>query len=180
MRIAIFFTPPPDHPLTGAASAWLTRDAFPANHPTVELRDAVLSPDEIRELVVEPRRYGFHATLKAPFRLAAGFELINVTNAVAAFARNAPVEIIPSLRIERLGSFFALTPRQPAPRLNALAAEVVKTLDRFRAPLTLAEIARRRTAQLTPSQSQKSRSLGLPLYHGRFSLPHDPDRAGAR
>ena len=78
-RYAVYFAPRPSHPLAAAARRWLGRDAerSAADHDD-RARGAPpdagieLAPDEWRSLVAKPSRYGFHATLKPPFRPAPG------------------------------------------------------------------------------------------------------------
>ncbi len=69
MRYAIYFTPPKDSPLTRLAASWLGRDPFTgASVPPPSVTG--LTPAEIAFHTAAARRYGFHATLKAPFLLA--------------------------------------------------------------------------------------------------------------
>src|SRR5690606_33508950 len=68
LRYGLHFTPPASDPLTLAAQRWLGRNAFtgaPLVQPETNGLDAAA-------LTADPRRYGFHATLKAPFALAEG------------------------------------------------------------------------------------------------------------
>jgi hypothetical protein len=109
MRVAVFFTPPPEHPLTRAAALWLGRDAFTGAALSPD-GESELSVDEVVQLTSEPRRYGFHATLKPPFRLADGYRIEEVDDALkAATAGLAPAEL-GNLTISEIGPFFALTP----------------------------------------------------------------------
>ena len=79
-RYALYYTPAEKHPLTQAAARWLGRDAFDG---------AISSVDDHDTLVAEPRRYGFHATLKAPFRLRPGRTRQELEQAIRAnFAAN--------------------------------------------------------------------------------------------
>jgi hypothetical protein len=66
-RVAIYYAPLPDDPLTSLSSSWLGRDprsGEPVRHPDL---------DGIAEVTAEPRMYGFHATLKPPMRLRRAF-----------------------------------------------------------------------------------------------------------
>ncbi|MYZ48985.1 hypothetical protein E4O86_14815, partial [Rhizobiales bacterium L72] len=93
MRTAIYFVPPPDHPLARAAAGWLGRDVE-TGAATAQPRLPDLSGEELAALTAEPRRYGFHATLKAPFRLAEPWRLEDLAEALAAFgASRAPVDL---------------------------------------------------------------------------------------
>jgi ribose 1,5-bisphosphokinase len=116
----------------------------------------------------EPRRYGFHATLKAPFRLRPGTRVDELIAALDAFARSEWAFSVPALRVSRLGGFFALTPVAPEPRLDRLAAECVKRFDRHRAPLSAEELDRRRRAPLTRRQEALLARWGYPHVLGEF------------
>src|SRR5215471_9962322 len=106
MRVAIYYTPRADHPLTRAAALWLGRDAFTGQPLPTPPADAI----DVSSVTAEPRRYGFHATMKAPFRLPRDRTLAELDRVLAAFcARIVPIKAM-QLKIERLGSFFALTP----------------------------------------------------------------------
>lgn len=118
-------------------------------------------------MTVSARRYGFHATLKPPFRLAAGRTPEELDAAVARFAASSAGAVIPRLTLARLGGFFALVPGAEAPGLHALADEVVRAFDDFRAPATEAEVARRR-ASLTPRQRDLLSAWGYPYVLDEF------------
>jgi len=115
-----------------------------------------------------PRRYGFHATLKPPFRLAAGRTPEELDAAVARFAAGTAGTVIPALSLARISGFFALVPGAQTPGLRALADEVVKGFDGFRAPATGEEIARRDPARLTPRQNQLLATWGYPYVLDEF------------
>lgn len=119
-RYAIYYTPAREHPLTVAASSWLGRDAFSAD-PIEDAR-----PEADVRLTSEPRRYGFHATLKAPFRLREGTSVKDLEQALSRFAASQSPCPIGSLRIDLLGGFFALVPASPIPTLRGFAAQTVE------------------------------------------------------
>jgi hypothetical protein len=121
-------------------------------------------------MTVNARRYGFHATLKPPFRLAEGCTAEELDAAVARFAAGSAAAVIPQLSLARLGGFFALVPGAEAPGLRALADEVVKGLDDFRAPATGAELARRNPASLTSRQRELLTTWGYPYVLDEFSF----------
>ena len=184
MRIALFFAPPPDHPLTGAAAAWLGRDAFSGEarpQPMVE----GFPPQEIRDLTADPRRYGFHATLKPPFRIAAGHNADEIRASLSAFGAGRASVRIDALRLDRLGPFFALTPDGPAEGVDALAAEIVRAFDAFRAPPSPEEVERRRPDRLTVRQRDNLRTWGYPYvfddfrFHMTLTGPVPGDRKDA-
>lgn len=167
MRYALYFTPSDDDPLTRAAAAWLGRDAFTGDAVARPAPDG-LDPEALARNTAEPRRYGFHATLVAPFRLRADADAAAPALAADAVgAAHAPFDI-PRLALTRIGSFRALTPASPCAPLDALAAAAVDRFDAVRAPLGPAEIARRRPERLTPRQRAYLDRHGYPFVKDEF------------
>ena len=162
MRVAVFFTPPANHPLTMAAARWLMRDAFTGEEFEPEA-DHAFSAEELQALTAEPRRYGFHATMKAPFRLAEGATLADAEAVLADFCRDAVACPLPSLRVAMLGPFFALVPDPAAKAVNDLAARVVRAFEPLRAPLDAAELERRRRGGLTRGRRPTWQPGGTPM-----------------
>ncbi|MGW3954889.1 DUF1045 domain-containing protein [Streptomyces sp. NPDC004752] len=148
------------------AESWLGRSltgrATPQGVPDGWTRTAV---DRITH---DARRYGFHGTLKAPFRLAPGHTVDDVATATAQLAASTARVTIPRLTISRIGRFYALTPGEDAPALHALAASVVTELDQFRAPATPEELARRKPHTLTERQRTLLTELGYPYVLDEF------------
>ena len=167
MRYALYFTPPMSDPLTRVATNWLGRDAFSGEMvepPTI----GGLSTQEIMRHTAGPRRYGFHATLKAPFHLAPGgmaeellAEIMHFTNGMEPFE-------LPRLRIDRLGPFFALTLSAPSEELQVFVDEVVRHFEPFRAPLSEAELERRTSERLTERQLEYLHRWGYPYVFDEF------------
>ena len=62
-RVAVYYAPAADDPLWARGCTWLGRDP----ETGVELPQPDI--DGIAAQVTEPRRYGFHATLKPPMQL---------------------------------------------------------------------------------------------------------------
>ncbi|WP_163071587.1 DUF1045 domain-containing protein, partial [Acinetobacter baumannii] len=81
------------------------------------------------DLTEDPRRYGFHGTLKAPFELASAASEADLLEAVMVFADRRPAVTVPALTVATLGSFVALVPAQPCKDLLALAADCVRVFD---------------------------------------------------
>src|SRR5260370_8491069 len=129
-----------------------------------------------RELTREPRRYGFHATLKAPFRLAVGrteAELIGEFVEFSATIDGGPT-IEPAVCL--LQHFAAIVPVAVGAGLDRLAAWCVKHFDGFRAPLTSADRSRRLPAHLTPRQIGPVQRWGYPYLLSHFRSPTTPTR----
>ncbi len=167
MRYAIYFTPRQDEPLARIAANWLGRDAFsgePVRRPAI----CALAAEEIAKLTEEPGRYGFHATLKAPFRLAETADEGGLLSALMHFASSTAPVTIPCLKVRMHGSFFALVPEMPVPEVDQLANDVVVRFDRFRAPLNAAEIARRRPERLNAVQRHNLERWGYPSVFEEF------------
>ena len=134
MRYAIYFTPRQDELLARITANWLGRDPFgAATRPVEAVGD--LSAAEVAFHTASARRYGFHATLKAPFRLASNETEASLRTALDNFAEATPVVTIPRLVVGQIDGFFALVPEAPLPALNRFADDVVRGFDRFRAPL---------------------------------------------
>ncbi len=63
------------------------------------------------------RVYGFHATLKAPLRLAPGATEADLVVAARGVAAAHPPVAVGPLRVAALGRFLALVPESPPPEL---------------------------------------------------------------
>ena len=161
MRYAVYYTPPPESALERFGAAWFARKA-----PCLDT----------------PRRYGFHGTLKAPFRLAAGTNEDGLLSTVEEFAGSRRTLSGPPLRLAALAGFLALVPAAPFQALDRLAADCVAAFDRFRAPGTEAELARRLSAGLSPREEALLRRWGYPYVMGAFrfhlTLTERLDEAG--
>jgi hypothetical protein len=148
------------------AEQWLGRSA--SGNPVTPGVPVGWSRAAVDALTGDASRYGFHATLKPPFRLAEGRTPEELDAAVARFAAGTAGAMIPRLSLARLGGFFALVPGAEAPGLHALADEVVKGFDDFRAPATDAELARRNPVSLTPRQRELLKTWGYPYVLDEF------------
>src|SRR5690606_1132239 len=127
-RYAVYYAPPEGAPLDRFGRAWLGRDAATGDDvepPTLP----GLNGERWREITAEPRRYGFHGTLKPPFALADGRRVDDLFAAVAAFAARRTPFALPPLRLARLSGFLALIPSTASEPLAALAADCVRAFD---------------------------------------------------
>ncbi|MCV0395164.1 MAG: DUF1045 domain-containing protein [Rhizobiaceae bacterium] len=167
MRYSIYFTPPERDPLTRLAASWLGRDPF-TGEATTPLAVPPLSASEVAFHTAAARRYGFHATLKAPFRLAAGESEETLVEAFEAFCARMDAFTAPPLTPRRLDGFTALVPAGRSEALDGLAGAVVTAFERFRAPMTDAEIERRNPDRLTPDQLKNLHQWGYPYVFGSF------------
>ena len=186
MRYAIYFTPGQNDPLTRIAASWLGRDPFTSAQPPAPAVTQ-LTPAEIAYHTASARRYGFHATLKAPFRLAESETEAELDDAVATFAAGAVPILLSRLMPARIDGFLALVPGSPAPDLDRLAGETVIAFDRFRAPLSDAEVKRRNPEALSPEEFRNLLQWGYPYVFESFRFHMtltgrvgDPDLARVR
>ncbi|WP_163846281.1 DUF1045 domain-containing protein [Pseudooceanicola aestuarii] len=168
-RYAIYYMPEPG-PLADFGAAWLGWDAVAGEgrcHP--EVPDL---PRPVADLTASPRKYGFHGTVKPPFRLTEGTDPATLDRAIAALCAETRPVVLDGLALARLGRFLALVPRGETTALNALAARMVTGLDTFRAPAPMAELARRRAAGLSARQEEMLIRWGYPyvLEDFRFHL----------
>lgn len=161
-RYAMYWAPSPGA-WEAAAAEWLGWN--PATGKVA------LQPDLQVPLAVwteEPRKYGFHGTVKAPFRLAEGWDRDRLSAAIRALCASLAPVLLAGLSLRRIGSFLALTPDGDAAGLQALAAEVVAGLDAARAPLTEAEVQKRRPERLSVDQRDLLDRWGYPYVMGEF------------
>ncbi|TCL71952.1 DUF1045 domain-containing protein [Rhizobium sp. BK251] len=167
MRYALYFTPPKDDPLTGLAARWLGRDAFTGSAFAVPEHDGLSVGDQF-ELTADPRRYGFHATLKAPFALAASVRERDLLEVAEDFAARTHAFEIPELVLGRIGRFFALVPGSLHQPLQDFSASVVKAFEPFRAALSEADVARRKPERLTERERANLMRWGYPYVMDEF------------
>ena len=122
----------------------------------------------MRRITAEPRRYGFHATLKAPFRLRHDVDERMVLERVARLARRTNPIPLATLVPVWMDGFVALVPATMNPTLNALAQACVTELDELRAPPAADEIARRRPERMDARGRELFERFGYPLVLERF------------
>lgn len=165
-RYAIYYAPPEGSALWRKASAWLGRDAFTgkdAARPVIPGLDGL----DVGALTADPRHYGFHATLKAPFELAEGKTESELLAAAADFAAGlAPFEA--AIAPAALGRFLAFRLLDGEADMVTLHAACVRGFETFRAPLSDGDLARRRKANLTPEQDERLVSWGYPYIFEDF------------
>lgn len=133
-RLALYFAPPSDSPWWQAGCAWLGRDP----------ESGLPLPAPCPELIQEPRRYGWHGTLVAPFACAQGVSHEDVL----AAARNWALDVQPfelPLQAVQMGSFVALRAARPEDdaRLREVAAGALDALASLRRRASAEANARR-------------------------------------
>jgi putative phosphonate metabolism protein len=166
-RYAIYFAPVASSDWAQFGDHWLGRNVETGaslEQPTLSGFDA----GRLRELTEAPRQYGFHGTLKPPFRLADGCDAGDLRRALAGFAAQRSAFEVEALTMEAIGDFIALVLEEPSPALSNLADQCVTEFDRYRAPPDAGELARRHAAGLTPRQAELLARWGYPYVLDEF------------
>jgi putative phosphonate metabolism protein len=166
-RYALYYIPAADSALWRFGSATLGYDAIAGADIDFAVPPGCEGLDW-PDVTAEPRRYGFHATLKAPFELANGRN----EGALRAFARNyvagRPPVPLAGLTVNALGRFIALTPSETSDALQRFAFDIVQAFEPFRAPLSEADLARRLQSPLTPAHRAYLEAYGYPYVGDAF------------
>lgn len=165
-RYAIYYAPPADSDLWRMASAWLGRDAATGAEVARPV-PAGLEDLDLAALTADPRHYGFHATLKAPFELAPGCTEAQLLIAAANFAAGLSA-FEATIAPAALGRFLAFRLQDSEAEMAALHEACVRTFEPFRAALTERDLTRRRKAPLTPAQDAKLVQWGYPYVFDDF------------
>jgi Protein of unknown function (DUF1045) len=146
-RFAIYFAPARESLLWERAQAWLAQ------------------PD-LAPLTVSARKYGFHATIKAPMTLALDYAELDA--ALTAFVDEHNTVTLRGLAPRLIDGFLALTTEPQPDRLTDFAADVVQAFEPFREPLSESERARRLKAPLSPRQIELVDQYGYPYVLEQF------------
>ena len=159
-RVALYYVPEADDPLWSLGNAWLGRDA--------ETGAALTQPlPGLAAQTSDPRRYGFHATLKAPIALRHGFAAFAAD--AASLAARCPGFFLPPLAVANLSGFLALCLSAPCTEMKSLAAACVTTLDAHRVPEDALAQAKR-AAGRAERQCQYIARWGYPLVLEEFQF----------
>ena len=165
-RFAIYFAPEIDSNLHSIGSQWLGRDS--SSGKAIKQPDIKgISSSYFFNVTKTPRRYGFHATLKAPFRLNKEFTSKDLCSKIQRLsALSKPFSI--DLKVQEFGNFIALMMDPKVQKMQNLASKLVENLDQFRAPLHQEEIDKRRTSALTNSEDKNLLNWGYPYVFNDF------------
>lgn len=168
-RFAIYYAPE-DGPLYRFASKWLGWDASAGREIAQPVVEGL--PRPIAEITETPRKYGFHATIKPPFRLADGKCAEDLACEVERLARTQPPITLDGLELSQLGRFLALTPIGDQQELMKMADRFVKSLDTYRKQSTENDLIKRRKAGLSDRQLANLHEWGYPyvLQDFRFHM----------
>ncbi|MEP5152963.1 DUF1045 domain-containing protein [Planktotalea sp.] len=163
-RYAIYYAA--DGDLAQRGAAWLGYDlaiGAPVAHPNFAGLD-------LHAATQRPRGYGFHATIKAPFRLSEESNEHALEAAFATFCASQKPAASDALRLSQIGRFLALTLEGDQSHIKDLAAQAVRAFDSFRAPLSEQEIARRKPERLSEAQRRNLMRWGYPHVMDEFQF----------
>ena len=165
-RYAIYWLPAPGSPL-----GQFGRDLFggcpdSGDHPKTR-KDFGLESGLAARAVEKPRRYGFHGTVKAPFRPAAGVSAADIAGELERFCARRRRIRSGALVLQRFPRYLALCPADRTAEIGWLASECAVHFDRFRAPLDDEERARRGN-HLTELERLHFEQFGYPYIFSLF------------
>ena len=179
IRYAIYAAPPADSELARLGSAILGYDAYTGLDAPFPDDPAFADPVSLAWSAA-PRQYGFHATLKAPFRLAEHATADQLREELRGFAASRRPFTL-DLTLAPVGHFLALVPVDPPADLQALADDCVRHFDPYRAPLSPADRERRHPDALIERQVENLDTWGYPFvlddfqFHMTLTSSLDPD-----
>jgi hypothetical protein len=166
-RWAVYFSPAPRSSWARAGARWLGRDVDGeacGRPPHI----AGWSVQAWSRVTAAPRRYGWHATLRAPWRLAMQFGAADLLLALKKIAEEFAPFDLPRLHLGDLGGFLALQLVQPCAALQALADACVERLQPMAAPLAAAERDRYAARGLSSGQQALLNDWGYPYVREEF------------
>jgi putative phosphonate metabolism protein len=166
-RFAVYYAPSRDSAWWLAGSEWLGGDVE-SGVPYTPPQPAALTRS-VSELTKAPRRYGWHGTLVAPFRLADGVTPRGVLDDARRWAQQQKPFVLP-VEAATLGDFVALRPAEPIGEasMRELASSALRTLDGLRAKPSAADLARRLATPLTDRQRDLLVEWGYPYVFDEF------------
>jgi 2'-5' RNA ligase len=160
-RYAIYFSPAPESPLDRVGTAWLGSDV-----PQRQLDG--FSRERIAEITASARHYGYHATLKPPFALAADRTGAALDRMLGEFAGSrAPIDGL-GLKVGSLDGFIALLLTDESTEVRNLATTCVRDFDSFRLAPSEEELRQRRSASLSALEDALLRRWGYPYVMEAF------------
>jgi 2'-5' RNA ligase len=159
MRYAIYYCPVAGSPLDTFGREWLAESPNAIDVPGV-------SAERRHRLLADVRRYGWHATLRAPFSLAPGVAYDDLHQAVAALTQSFHAFMLP-LKLDALNGFLALRPCGESAAVDALADACLHALEPLREPLSDAAM-QRRAAGLDATEFAQLQQFGYPYVLDRY------------
>jgi hypothetical protein len=155
MRYAVYFCPAAGSGLEAFGRKWLSTEDVPR-----------VASERLKTLTAKMRRYGWHATLCAPFSLTKHANYDDLRQRVVDIAKRfSPFEM--PLHLDRLGGFLALRPTGDETTIHALGDACIRELNVLRAPLT-DDAWQRRASYLDDVELALYRQFGYPYVLERY------------
>ena len=172
-RVAIYYAPDTQSSAWQMGSGWLGRNAATGQQLPQPAVDGI-AKEVLTELTSHPSRYGWHATLKAPFQLAPGNTLNSLRACVQQLCHGRKSFDLAPLELSTLDGFLSLRPEQSSLELTQLAADCVQHLHSLAAPLDEKALVRRRLTPLSREEDALLLAWGYPYvlqyFQFHFSL----------
>lgn len=170
-RFAIYFAPDDDSPLGVFGATVLRRKAHCPQEwinasPPVEFHDTKVWQNTVQK----PAHYGFHATIKAPFELAAGISADDLKASLERFCASQSSILLSGLAPSRTCRYDALAFDQQPAAVKILAGSCVEAFEPFRAPLTSVDEDRRKSVGLNQQQLHYLGEYGYPYIFDEFNF----------
>ena len=166
-RYAVYFVPKGE--LAKFGRAWLGWDCRKGQYISSE--NAFSEPLTNQEhFTKKPRKYGLHATLKAPFRMQVTQSEPALRNAFHGFCNHQKPAASGNLTLSEQGGFISLRPQRQSAALFELGKNCLEAFDPFRAPLDQNDLNRRRNARLSPRQNDFLHQWGYPYVLQEFQF----------
>jgi hypothetical protein len=108
---------------------------------------------DIAAITKHSRRHGFHAVIKAPFRLGAGRSRFSLEHVLGLLVEDSVSFQLPRLRLAMVGGCVALVPSQGSPALGDLVSRVGEALAPLDAAVPANGFAEARTMALAPDRN---------------------------
>ena len=175
-RVAIYFLPKKNSSLENFGKNLLGRDINKKKKISLTRRQKYFINrgftyfDELKDYCEQPAKYGFHATLKAPFRLKRNVKTKNFYDVISHIAAQHSRFKIKGLKIVYSKKFTLITSRKPNKLLINLENDLVKHLDTFRAELNKTEIKKRIPDSLTFKQNKYLKEWGYPFVLDQYKF----------
>ncbi len=166
-RHAAYFAPAEHSPLAQLGAQWLGRCA--QSRRAMRQPDfPTIAPETLRACTAAAARYGWHATMKAPFALKPGVEMDAVPKAFSSLAQSKKALTLPPLTLRHIGDYLALVPDASFSALQELAFDCVRALHPLAEPLSDQQLVQRRLTPLTASQDAMLLQWGYPFVGDEF------------
>ena len=168
-RYAIYYAPIENPELDLFGKCWLGWDPYKGEETTKSDLSKLPSFKKFSSLVLTPKQYGFHGTIKAPFRLKNKYTYNDLENKVCEISKQIQSFHLDKLVIKKLGNFIALTPSKNL-KVNDVSNKFVEGLDFLRDDLSEDEIKKRHPHKLSFVQKKMLFKWGYPYVFNEFKF----------